>query len=68
MDKNEKYVKGTRRKNTQPLNKEPADVPVQHRKQKYEQVPIPLDGGYGWVIVAAVAYCNFCAVRYSIIT
>ena len=36
---------------------------VQQRKQIYEEVPVPLDGGYGWVVVAAVAYCLFCAVR-----
>ena len=36
---------------------------IQHRKPKYEQVPVPLDGGYGWVIVVSVAYCLFCATR-----
>ena len=26
-----------------------------NRKRKYELVPVPLDGGYGWVIVACAA-------------
>ena len=41
------------------------DAKRESKKKKYERIPVPTDGGYGWVIVVSVAYCLFCAMRYT---
>ena len=37
---------------------------VEDKKITYEQVAVPLDGGYGWVIVMAVAVLSFTSLWY----